>query len=459
MPPECEVLPAPEKPTESVTVAILDAVDPEHAPWARNAGEQLMFRLLYETLFVVDCAEDVRAGLAESWKSDRRGRRWTFRLREDAQFWDGSPVTAADVVTSWQDALTLDTDVDSITVADDRSLHVYFQKRHRRVPRALAATVFAVTRSSGTSDWLLGTGPYRVETSNRGHATGSERVTTLVPTADDDWPAVRFLETTVRDARDLLESDIDVIVTSDPDVIEYAASRPRLSTAAMPWDKTYALLSTTRFEKIRWGEELRGIPSVLLDELARDAVSCDARGSQPLSWWDDVKNCSDMSLDFAWLEVSLQGAVLSSVTKRIVYDASDPVARDLAERIVALAATDPATSWEAAEIASAVPGLVGGGSAVAAAGMTADQMRSILRAGDEFAYIISFPRRPPDPCFETSEFVRRAPWMMILGEKFTDALIPLVDTRPHVIANVEKAGLAVDWYSGILVVERATGQR
>lgn len=454
LPPECGISLAPAKAADSLTVALFDVVEPKHAPWARNAGERLLFGNLYETLIVVDCLGDVRPGLAAAWRKEKRGRRWVFALREDARFWDGTPVTADDVVASCQDALTLDTAVDSITAGGDGVVIVYLERRHRHVPRALSAPLFAVAKASGDSDWLVGTGPYRiVSTKGRpGDETGGS--ITAVPAFDGRGPVVRFLETSVYDARDLLEGEIDVLVTTDPDVIEYAAGRPQLSTTALPWDKTYVLLSTTRFEKIRRGEKPAAIPTDLSDKLARDAVTGDARGYRHPSWWDDFDDCGDVSFDLPWFDISPRGADSASRWKRIVYDARDPVARDLAERIVALAATDPATSAEAAAISDAIPGLTGGGFGVTAVGVTGAELRSSIRTGGDFAYVIPIPKRPADPCFEASEMMRRMPWLSVLGSDFADAMLPLVDTRPYLIANHDRAGLAVDWYGTIFIGNR-----
>ncbi len=56
----------------------------------------------YSTLLKFDPANypKIIGDLAESWSSSTDGRIWTFRLRQNAQFHDGTPVTAADVKTS-----------------------------------------------------------------------------------------------------------------------------------------------------------------------------------------------------------------------------------------------------------------------------------------------------------------------------------------------------------------------
>ncbi|HRZ89596.1 MAG TPA: ABC transporter substrate-binding protein, partial [Spirochaetia bacterium] len=61
------------------------------------AHEMQMFTAIYEGLFTYDpqSLDPVRAQ-AESYAKSADGRTWTFTIREDARWWDGSPVTAGD---------------------------------------------------------------------------------------------------------------------------------------------------------------------------------------------------------------------------------------------------------------------------------------------------------------------------------------------------------------------------
>jgi peptide/nickel transport system substrate-binding protein len=70
----------------------------------------------------------VEAGLAESWEHDPDAATWTFTLREDARFSDGSSVTADDVVFSvgiWQDGPNfgpLFANILGVTAVDERTV-------------------------------------------------------------------------------------------------------------------------------------------------------------------------------------------------------------------------------------------------------------------------------------------------------------------------------------------------
>lgn len=440
-------MPAPSAGPDTVTVVLLDTVETGRAPWALTAGERLVFKHLYETLIDIDCRGQVRAGVAVSWESGNGGRRWTFELRKGARFWDGTPVTAWDVASSWHDALTLSTEIDSIGIAGGRHIDVYLKRPRREVPRELSSSVYAIAKPSEETPWFLGSGAYRIDRM-MGRGQGPSGRTILVRSATGaEGPVIRFVENPGGDARDWLEGDIDLMVASDPAVIGYASGRARLTTVPLPWDMTYVLLSTSRVAALEGGVRPGKIDGSLSDALARDAVRGDARGHRPPSWWDTHGDCDGVSD-----EVRTGGP---SGTRRLLFDEDDPVARDLAERILALASRDPAISWEAAAIAAAIPGLSGEGPSRVADGVPDGELERSLRHGDDFAYIIGVPCRPADPCFEVSELVRRAPWLAPPDVELADALVPLVDTRRYAIAMRDRFGLTVDWYGTVSIVPAA----
>src|ERR1039457_5259990 len=61
--------------------------------------------LVFETLVRLDVADAPQPCLALSWQHDATARRWQFNLRPGVKFHDGSPLTAAAVAASLQEAL------------------------------------------------------------------------------------------------------------------------------------------------------------------------------------------------------------------------------------------------------------------------------------------------------------------------------------------------------------------
>ena len=95
---------------------------------------EFMARSSYDTLGVMRGYPYVpQLVLAESYAVNDDYTEWTFVLREDAVFHDGSPVTAADVKYSWDRIHALGTDVSSVWagVADMDSLEVVDERTVR----------------------------------------------------------------------------------------------------------------------------------------------------------------------------------------------------------------------------------------------------------------------------------------------------------------------------------------
>ncbi|UCH83993.1 MAG: hypothetical protein JSW50_16420 [Candidatus Latescibacterota bacterium] len=457
-PPECDLVRATSGVADSVTVVSFDAIEPEIAPWARHPGERLLFHHLYETLINVDCDGQVRARLATSWRHDGSGRHWIFEMRNKARFWDGSRLTAHDVVKSWGELAVapdiINAVVDSVTAEDKRILHVYLGRPQQDVPYALSTLEFAVVKSADDSSWPLGSGPYQIVRVGKRSNAAPQREIIIRPAKGPESPVVRIIEATANDARDLLEGAADLMITRDPTVLSYATNQPHLTLAPLPWNQTYVLLSTSRARILREGGTLQPVSPALSNGLARDAVRTDARPYSLPGWWVEPRECFDY-LPVPDGDMTRAGAETDERSPhRIVYDVGDPTAKELAERIVALsdAAAGSAMSAETQAVFAALPGLQAEDSpGMITAGLLSDGFEASFRSGDDFAYIIAMPRRAPDPCAEIRKLLTRAPWLAILGSDFPGALIPLTDTREHAIANGNHINLGVDWYGNVFI--------
>ncbi|MCZ6766437.1 MAG: hypothetical protein O7D32_05845, partial [bacterium] len=265
---------------------------------------------------------------------------------------------------------------------------------------------------------------------------------------------LKFVENLGPDARDLLKRDVDLMITSDPAVVEYADGQPDLTLVALEWNRTYVLLSASRIRELRRGGTLGRISREFSERLARDAVRGDARGCRSDPWWGELDACGRTSR--TGFPPVPKGAYESS-NRHIVYDERDPIARDLAERIVALASADPSLSADAAVVASAIPDL-GDGSRVTAEGVSERTLAASLRAGVDFGYVVWVPIRPYDVCDEARILRERVPWLVTLETGLHGAILPLVETRPHAIVARDRIRVAVDWYGNILIGNRASAE-
>ncbi|MBB3996492.1 extracellular solute-binding protein [Aureimonas pseudogalii] len=136
--------------------------------------------LLYEGLMLstLDEPDALYGHLAESVTLSTDRNRFTFRLRPEARFSTGAPVTAADVAFSYERmkteghpslAIAL-AEVAEVTAEDERTLHVTFTGR-QTVPTALAALSIPVVPKAffesrpfaqGGFDEIPGSGAYRI---------------------------------------------------------------------------------------------------------------------------------------------------------------------------------------------------------------------------------------------------------------------------------------------------------
>ncbi len=359
---------------DTLTVALLEPVDwrnIEHALSPTNDSERFLFRNLFHNVIQLDCQGTLRPGLADALTTNPGGS-WTFTLREGVSFGPGSPVTA-DVVAG---------SIDSAVVLDARHLRVPMRGRDSN-PRFLADPALAVIT---------------------GMASMGQEPGGIVLPAREGAPVVHFKFALNRDARDALDGEVDLVVTRDPALVDYVSNRSEFVTFPLPWSRTYVLMEIGERQG-GWAGNLNSMP--VRSSLAKDAVRAAARAAEPPYWWSDHGACGATS--------TLQSGSASS---RVVYQKEDEVARELAERIVALASTG-----------------------LRAAGLDPAKFATAVRGGSERAYVIGLPRQSLAPCRDRSLWPAGA------------RLLPLIDTRAYAIVRRGAPPLTVEWDGTIRVTE------
>jgi hypothetical protein len=423
---ECALIAGAGEPI--ATVGLTDRIDPSNALHPSNASERLLFGQLYETLVGVDCMGRVRPGLASSWRADERGVHvWFVTLRQDARFSDGTPVTAADVRASWMSdggggevRPNIRRLVTWVDVVDDRTLVIQLATPRVDAPVTLAHPHLAVAKRVADSPLLLGTRSSRLETGI--DATG--RIASFELTVSrNHLPPLRFL-VAPGDPRDLLDAGVDLLLTRDPATLDYAATLPHFQREPLAWHRTYLFVSA-------------GLPalarSLSEDErqaLADDAVRGEARGAQGPFWWES---------DRCHL-TPLAGQRPHVPNPRIVYDATDGVARDLAERFVALAgASSPAATPFLDVLLPDRPRRT----FERATGLTGAALTDARREGLDAGYIVSVGSRPLDHCNDKYALFESVQWAR--------TAVPLVDTRLQAVVRRGRSGLTTDFDGSMLI--------
>ena len=384
---------------DTLTIAVVGAIDPTLAPQARTDAERILFRHLYEPLIEVTCDGVVRPGLASSWRPSDGGRTWVFTLRGDAGFWDGVPVTATDVLAAWraQDTAAVLAPwagpvAQAVSAVDESTLVVRLDTTYAAVPRALADPSLAVAKRVAGLPAPLGTAPYWLD------AAAWDRTASPLPGRPGPMRPVLVFRPVGADARDALDEDAGAVVTDDPATLTYAAARSDLTSIPLPWDRTYVLLRPWHDVAVPDGAAL-----------AEDAVHVEARAAELPEWWREAAGCAGFPA-----RPGPDQPAPPAANAAIAYLQGDAVARGLAERLVAVR-----------------------GDGRRAVGYRAAAFAALLRGGESEA-VLALPRAALDACVALRRL--RARWPVPAGD-----VLPLVDVRRRLIVRRPLSGVYLDW--------------
>jgi ABC-type transport system substrate-binding protein len=136
-------------------VMSVDPLSEEDHPAARDRIAGLVF----ETLTAMDAQGRARPCLASSWRSDQSKKSWQFRLRL-ANFHDGSVLTAADVAAS----LARSNPAWKYSMPDRQTVNIETPSPVQHMPEMLALPRYAIVKrqGEGSAVTLTGTGPYKL---------------------------------------------------------------------------------------------------------------------------------------------------------------------------------------------------------------------------------------------------------------------------------------------------------
>jgi len=391
------------KGSASIRLALPGAVEPSRAPLPATEAERHVFGSVYETLVRVDCQGRLQPALAESWTVGNGGRTWTFRLRRDARFWTGEPVTAERVAQSWRRAEALCRlrgepspllDIGEFGAVGPREFSVNLPVDSAGLPLRLAHAALAVVGPSDGRGWLAGSGPCRPD----GHGQGQGQGLVLSPVdGHPQQPRWESLELVAADdPRDALDTGAHALVTRSRTVRDYYAGRRTWTLLDLPWDRWYYLVTPEPNRRWDSGWDRRELAGEVGDQVATAAefgayqtLDNDLRGL-----WPSVANLS---------APSLAGEDL------VIWPDSDPEAGQIADRLATLAArplrsdntnvgrgtlAPPPTPWHpAAQV-------------VAATDLTAH-----LQEAQIGAVVLPWPRRCPRPGDELTRLLSLARWL------------------------------------------------
>ncbi len=369
--PLCLIAVRPKQPIDTIRIVLPEPVDPAAYAAGTSDAERFLFAQLYETLVRRDCSGTVLPGLATKW--DRSSdTTWRLALRSDARYSDGSKVTAGEVAA----ALTAAAPPGWRVTAPGNDVAI--RATAELLPGALSNPRYVIAKTGGAGGWPLSTAG-TLSAIPGGVMLKREAGVTVFT-----WPAGA-------DARDLLESGVDGVLTNQPAAVDFASTRGTFDAIPLPWSHSYVLAvppgqNTAIAQGGRWREAVRG----------------DARAAAGPFWWATAQ-CP------AGAPASAPAAPAATPT-RVVYPQGDSVARGLAERLVA----------------RGVP---------SAQALAPAELRTAVAGGADYA-IVPLARNATNHC-ATLEAAGLAGWPAA-------ALIALVDTRFQFIVRSGRFGVLLD---------------
>ncbi|MEO8201574.1 MAG: hypothetical protein ABI679_13685 [Gemmatimonadota bacterium] len=404
---ECLVSPdaaIPIRPVVNIVVREPFSLDSADRP--RNLDERLVMRQLYETLVRVDCGGTILPALAEQWTRDDQGLLWTFRLRNDLRAIYGLPIDAALIRNSWANrkngGIWPVAEVLDVDVVGPLELRVRLATPHRELPAFFADPSLAVTGSDVPGRMPGETGRFRhsiLVVPRTGPMRRLWQLEPVDPNAQGPLLRVELIMNQVdqRDALDFPEVQTlraaDLMVTRDPLVLSYALGRSDLNIVALPWDRSYVVITPDSSSLARKPEEL-----VQFQGSLRDVVRAEVRPAAAPFWWQTDTRCVRPT------------SARRSMSSQVVYPSGDPTARELAERVVALA----------------------GPVRLRIQPLASDELRAALASGNAAAFIIALPRTSPINCQELPQWPANS------------RILPLVDSRPHLVVRRGVPAFSID---------------
>jgi peptide/nickel transport system substrate-binding protein len=269
----------------------ITSLDPHFHNLTPNNG---LGKHVFENLVVSDEFQNLKPGLAESWKA-LDTTTWEFKLRKGVKWHDGTPFTADDVIATFKRvpavpnspasfALFVKPVID-IRAADAHTLIMKTAAAHPLLPRDMTSVQIipkslaeAKTEDFNSGKAMIGTGPYKFVEYKPGDRVVLARNEAYWG-AKPAWPKVQFRMITNGAARvaALLAGDVQMIENVPTSDIERIKSNPQLTVkSAVSTRVIYLHMDSGRdknspFVRTKAGQPMEANP--LRDARVRRAIS------------------------------------------------------------------------------------------------------------------------------------------------------------------------------------------
>jgi peptide/nickel transport system substrate-binding protein len=278
---------------DDITIGV--AVEPGALdPHFHNTQQNLQIaRHLFDFLIVRDSRQQLRPGLAESWRAID-DKTWELKLRKDVKWHDGAPFTADDVIFSAARVPNVPNSPGSYATyvrgkefvkIDNHTLQVKTQDPYPLMPNDLATFAIiskkhgegATTQDYNSGKAAVGTGPYKLVGWSRG-----DRITLAANPnywgGKPKWDKVTFKVISSGPSRvaELLAGGVDLIDKVPPADIKNLKANPAMALSQSPSNRLmyYAPDSNRHITPhVKTMEGAPMMPNPLRDARVRKAIS------------------------------------------------------------------------------------------------------------------------------------------------------------------------------------------
>lgn len=249
---------------QNLAIGFADPVSSVDPQLNNHAGDRSLALHFWDSLVTSRDGGKLDPGLASSWKSID-DKTWEFKINTAIKWQDGTPVSADDIVFSFQRARSVPgsvasysgalRSVESATAKDPGTLIVKTSTPNPMLPLEIAS-IYVVSKHVGekarTEDYnsgkaVVGTGPYKFISYTPGDRTVFERNPSYWgPKPQWDKVTYRFINNGAARTAALLAGDVDVIDKVAVTDVEKLRKDPKVSVYTYPGLRVLLLQPTLR---------------------------------------------------------------------------------------------------------------------------------------------------------------------------------------------------------------------
>ncbi|MBO9643439.1 MAG: ABC transporter substrate-binding protein [Pseudacidovorax sp.] len=249
---------------QNLAIGFADPVSSVDPQLNNHAGDRSLALHFWDSLVTSRDGGKLDPGLASSWKS-LDDKTWEFKINTAIKWQDGTPVSAEDIVFSFQRARSVPgsvasysgalRSVESATAKDPGTLIVKTSTPNPMLPLEIAS-IYVVSKHVGekarTEDYnsgkaVVGTGPYKFISYTPGDRTVFERNPGYWgPKPQWDKVTYRFINNGAARTAALLAGDVDVIDKVAVTDVEKLRKDPKVSVYTYPGLRVLLLQPTLR---------------------------------------------------------------------------------------------------------------------------------------------------------------------------------------------------------------------